>query len=64
MVTSEAEIDCVIRDHSAGGVRLVFPRPVDLPATGILATAGGRRPVRVVWTADREAGVAYAGPAA
>jgi hypothetical protein len=61
-VESEAgNWDCIIKDRSAGGSRLLFRKPVPLPNTFLLVkqTDGSSRQVRLVWTAENEAGVAF-----
>ena len=53
---------CVVRDQSETGARLVFPPGFTPPAQFVLLelNSSRRRPVTMVWTADREAGIAYA----
>lgn len=54
-----AAFPCVIRDRSEGGMRLLFPDPVELPPEGYVVTPTTRRRVRVVWVAERQCGVAF-----
>jgi PilZ domain len=53
--------DCLIRDLSEGGARIVMDRAAILPAEFRLAIlgAGEAREVRVVWRRADEAGVAF-----
>jgi hypothetical protein len=53
--------DCIIKDRSDGGARLLFRKPVPLPDTFLLIkqTDQSSRRVRLVWTAENEAGVAF-----
>ena len=53
---------CVVRDQSESGARLVFPPGFTPPAQFVLLeiNSARRRPVTLVWSADREAGIAYA----
>lgn len=61
-VTSEAgEWDCIIKDRSDGGYRLLFRKPMPLPDmfTVVKQADQSSRKVRLVWMAENEAGVAF-----
>lgn len=61
-MTSEAgEWDCIIKDRSEGGSRLLFRKAVPLPDMFTLVKLSDltSRRVRLVWTAENEAGVAF-----
>lgn len=61
-VTSDAgEWDCIIKDRSEGGSRLLFRKAVPLPDMFTLVKLSDltSRRVRLVWTAENEAGVAF-----
>ena len=61
VVLSGDPANCVIRDRSDGGARLVFAQPPQLPAQFVLIEEvnGVRRNVKLIWAADVEAGVAF-----
>jgi hypothetical protein len=54
-------VDCVIRDRSTGGLRLLFRHEIELPPTfKVLDRVSGKaRGVKMVWTSVREVGVAF-----
>lgn len=52
-------VDCIIRDRSPGGLRIVFRSPVELEPDFTLVEAGTPRRVRLIWTDGRQAGVAF-----
>lgn len=61
VVSDDGEWDCVVKDRSEGGSRLLFRKAVPLPNmfTVIRLSDNSSRRVRLVWTADNEAGVAF-----
>jgi hypothetical protein len=63
VVLDGERIACVIRDKSEGGARLVFAEALQLPPNFLLVEEvnGVRRPVRLIWAAKTEAGVAFTG---
>ncbi|MEO6339801.1 MAG: hypothetical protein ABIO39_07185 [Caulobacteraceae bacterium] len=60
-VTSDQSANCVIRDRSPGGARLLFADALQLPTQFMLIEEvnGIRREVRLIWAAHLEAGVAF-----
>jgi hypothetical protein len=61
VVSDQGEWDCIIKDRSEGGSRLLFRKPAPLPPffTLVKLADGSRHRVRLVWTAANEAGVAF-----
>lgn len=61
VVSEDGEWDCIIKDRSDGGSRLLFRKPVALPHlfTLVKLTDSSQRRVRLVWTAANEVGVAF-----
>lgn len=57
---ARGEVACVVRDRSAGGARLVFKSPVDLEPAFQLRSGAVSRPVEVIWSDRRQAGVRFA----
>ena len=58
---ADARVNCVIRDRSVGGARLVFAEALDLPPrfTIVEEVNGVRREVMLIWASPMEAGVAF-----
>ena len=57
-------VDCIIRDRSPGGLRIVFRTPVELePEFTLVEGAGAPRRVKLIWTDGRQAGVAFSAAA-
>jgi hypothetical protein len=56
-------VDCIVRDISAGGARLEFDGPIDLPAAFRLriVSADLTIPARPAWQRRLEAGVTFTG---
>lgn len=61
VVSDDGEWDCIIKDRSDGGARLLFRKVTPLPHLFTLTklTDASSRRVRLVWTAANEAGVAF-----
>ena len=61
-----ATTDCLIRNTSPEGCRLVFHAPTALPAHFVLSIPSREQAInaRVVWRTEKEAGVAFEIPAA
>lgn len=61
VVSEDGEWDCIIKDRSDGGARLLFRKPAPLPHlfTLVKLADSTQRRVRLVWTAANEAGVAF-----
>ena len=59
-----SSLDCVVRNMSPSGCRLVFPNPVLLPAAfDLLVTARNQLfRARVIWRSDLEAGIVFEAP--
>lgn len=55
------EWDCIVKDQSEGGARLLFRKIAPLPNTFTLLKLSDStsRNVRLVWMAQNEAGVAF-----
>jgi hypothetical protein len=63
-LTDWTAIDCLIRDLSEGGARLVFSDTVSLPEEFRLLTVSTNMivPARLLWQRGLSAGVAFTGP--
>ena len=59
-VLARGEVACVVRDRSPGGARLVFKSPLELDPAFQLRTGATSRPVEVIWSDKRQAGVRFA----
>ena len=59
VVFEAAELDCVIRDRSAGGARLVLKMSGHLPPSFQLKTRHGLRLVELIWSDGLQAGVRF-----
>lgn len=59
-----ATTDCLIRNISAEGCRLVFHSPIALPAHFVLSIPSREQAInaRVIWRTEKEAGVAFEVP--
>ena len=60
-LAGDQSVNCVIRDRSNGGARLLFTDALQLPTQFVLVEEvnGTRRDVRLIWAAHLEAGVAF-----
>jgi hypothetical protein len=56
-----ARLDCLVRNLSSNGARLVFDRPVTMPDqfTLVIPHSCDHRNVRIVWRSATEAGVMF-----
>ncbi len=54
-------LECLVRNMSQNGARLIFPRPVAIPDQFELTIqqTGDSRRARIVWRVEKEAGVAF-----
>ena len=61
VVFAELRVNCVIRDRSTGGARLVFAEALDLPPRFMIVEEvnGVRREVQLIWASSMECGVAF-----
>ena len=61
VVFAESRVNCVIRDRSVGGARLVFAEALDLPPRFMIVEEvnGVRREVQLIWASPMECGVAF-----
>ena len=61
VLSDRTAVNCVIRDMGAGGARLVFGGPLDLPGIFDLVFIDSEEtvPVRLVWQRGFAAGVAF-----
>ena len=54
-------VDCIVRDISATGARIVVKSPTWFPARFVLAVAsdGISKPCHIVWRSDGQIGLAF-----
>jgi hypothetical protein len=54
-------LECLVRNMSPNGARLIFPRPPAIPETFDLTIhqTGDSRRARIIWRTEKEAGVSF-----